>query len=102
MSAYSFSLFESDKGYMLYLKGAKIYDPDDDDWAAGMGDWTPKDPYLLLAETELNGQSWDKVQKKVEKTLKDFIKTETFKSSYFAKAKAITTGFDDGDLVRIR
>jgi hypothetical protein len=38
----------------------------------------------------------------IEAQLKYFLGTVRFKNSFFAKARAITTGFDDGDLVRIK
>jgi hypothetical protein len=34
--------------------------------------------------------------------LAEFLKSEVYRKSFFPNAKAITTGFDDGDLVRIK
>ncbi len=103
--AYKFGIFETPdvpSGYYLYLIGAKQYDPRDDDWAAGFGDFKPKSTYLGLPEKEFKDLKWDKVQTLIEKRVKQFVKSEEFKNSYFNDAKAITVGFDDGDLVRIK
>ena len=103
--AYKFGLFETPdvpSGYYLYLIGAKEYDEEDDDWAAGMGDFKPKDTYLPLPEKEFKKVEWEKVQQMVISTVKDFIKSDDFKSSFFNNAKAIAVGFDEGDLIRVK
>jgi|SRR5687767_5436007 len=103
--AYKFGIFETPdvpSGYYLYLIGAKKYDPQDDDWAAGFGDFRPKNTYLALPEKEFKNLKWEKVEKLVEKTVKRFTKSEEFKHSFFNNAKAIAVGFDDGDLVRVK
>jgi hypothetical protein len=100
--AYNFGIFESDKGYIMYLVGSNTYDKNDDGWTAGFGDYTPKDRYLKLPGDEFKNLDSEGVQEKIEKTIKEFLKTEAFKNSFLNKAKAITTGFDDGDLVRLK
>ena len=44
--AINFGIFESENGYQLYLAGFKVYDKDNDDWASGLGDFSPKDKYF--------------------------------------------------------
>lgn len=105
--AYGFGIFETpscSSGFAVYLFGAETYDPDDDDWAAGSGDYTPNDElmYLYLPEPEFKNLKWDKVQELVEKEVKKFIASEKFKSSFFERADAIVVGFDDGELVRLK
>ncbi len=39
---------------------------------------------------------------KVRSLLTDFVKTDLYNNSFFQHAKAIATGFDDGDLVEIQ
>ena len=99
--AYNFGIFETENGYTIYLIGSKEFDKDDSDWAAN-NDFVPKSKYYPLPEKEYKGLKWEKVLDKVKVHLEDFTKTGKFKNSFFAKAKAITTGFDDGDLVRIK
>ncbi|HKO79619.1 MAG TPA: hypothetical protein VJU78_04450 [Chitinophagaceae bacterium] len=76
-------------GYYLYLIGAKQYDQEDDDWAAGYGDYKPEDAYLGLPETEFKNVAWERVQEVVIKKVKGFIKSEVFKLSFFNNAKAL-------------
>jgi hypothetical protein len=98
--AYNFGLFESDKGYTLYLIGSAEYDAEDQDWACS-NDFEPADKYLLLPPGFQN-TSWENVQEKVIELLNNFMESETGLASFFARAQAITTGFDDGDLVLIK
>lgn len=103
--AYKFGIFETTdtlSGYYLYLVGSKEYDEDDDDWAAGFGDYKPKDTYLALPENEFKNVEWEKVEEMIIKKVKAFTKTDDFKSSFFNNAKAIAVGFDEGDLARVR
>lgn len=99
--AYNFGLIQIDNGYSLYLIGSKEYDVNNSDWAFSI-DFEPRMKYYPLTDTNYSKLSWDKVQGKVNEELKDFTASVTFKNSFFANAKAITTGFDDGDLVRIK
>lgn len=99
--AYNFGLIQIDNGYSLYLIGSKEYDVNNSDWAFSI-DFEPRMKYYPLADSNYSKLSWDKVQVKINEELKDFTASVTFKNSFFAKAKAITTGFDDGDLVRIK
>lgn len=99
--AYNFGLFETEQGYTIYLTGSKEYDKDDPDWATN-NDFEPAQKYYPLPTSEYKNVEWDKVLDKIKKQLQDFTNTEKFKNSFFAKAKAITTGFDDGDLIIVK
>jgi len=99
--AYNVGIFESVDGYMVYLIGSKEFDEEDSDWATNE-DFIPKNKYYRLPKQEFKDMKWDEVQTKIEQMLKDFINSDTFKRSFFSEAKAITTGFDDGDLIRVK
>lgn len=100
--AYNIGLIETDKGYSAYFMGARKYDENDSDWACDFGDYTPKKKYLDLSKTELKKLSWEELQNKIIVFVKDFMKTKTYENSFLHKATAITVGFDDGDLIRIK
>lgn len=97
--AFNFGIIESAKGYKIYLIGSKKYDEGDDDWATEE-DYVPKEKYFLLKDT--SGKKWEDVLKISVELVSQYVNSEGFKTSEFKKAQAITTGFDDGDLVRIK
>lgn len=99
--AYNFGLFETENGYTVYLIGSKEFDKDDSDWALNH-DFEPKLKYYPLPEKIYKSLKWEEVLMKVKSQLIDFKKSFHFKKSFFSKAKAITVGFDDGDLERIK
>lgn len=99
--AYNFGLFETENGYTIYLTGSKEYDKNDSDWAIN-DDFQPSLPNYPLPSKDYKNLKWKQVLDKVKSQLNDFTKTDNFKNSFFAKATAITAGFDDGDLVRIK
>jgi hypothetical protein len=100
--AYNFGIFESEKGYTLYLAGFKEYDKQNDDWAVGLGDFVPVENYFPLPKNEYKRLEWDEVQEKVSNMVKDYMGKDSFRNSFLDKAIAITTGFDDGDLLRLK
>lgn len=99
--AYNFGLFETENGYTIYLTGSKEYDKNDSDWATN-NDFEPSITNYPLPSSEYKSLKWEQVLDKIKSQIKDFTKTDKFKNSFFAKAKAITTGFDDGDLIKIK
>ena len=97
--AINFGLFESEKGYILYMTGSKFYDKDDDNWACEIN-YEPKKKYLTLenpAESD-----WKIIEVGVIKNISEFLNSENFKNSIFSNVSNITIGFDDGDLVKIK
>jgi len=102
--AYNFGIFESlaEAGYKMYLIGSDYYDQDSEDWCAGTGDLLPKMVYLDLPAKEFKGLDWQEVEKIIIDKVKEFTDTEIYKKSFFNQAQAITVGFDDGDLIRIK
>lgn len=99
--AFNFGLFETENGYTIYLIGSKEYDKDNPDWATN-SDFEPSLKYYPLPPSEYRNLKFEEVLDKIKSKLKDFTKTEKFKNSFFAKAKAITVGFDEGDLEMIK
>ena len=98
--AYNFGLFESDKGFMMYIVGAFEYSEEDDDWACIEPPAKPH-RYLRLPDA-LQTKPWDLILDYCENLLKDLEKEGSLNKTFLHNAKAITTGFDDGELVKIR
>lgn len=97
--AINFGLFESDKGYILYMTGSEFYDMDDDDWASEI-DYEPQKKYLTLGKSaEID---WEFLEDEVVKNITEILNSESFKNSMFSNVSNITVGFDDGDLVKIK
>ena len=99
--AYNFGLFETSKGYTVYLVGSKIYDTEETDWATEE-DFVPALKYYELQPFEFKNLQFEAVQNKIKQMIKNFMKTDIYKKSFFTKAIAITIGFDDGDLEKIK
>ena len=98
--AFNFGLFESDQGYMMYLVGGFEYSEEDDDWACIE---LPKREYRYLRFPEqVQSESWEEILDLSAMTLKELEKEGTLNKTLLMNAKAITTGFDDGKLVKIR
>ncbi|MDX5345607.1 MAG: hypothetical protein LPK19_00025, partial [Hymenobacteraceae bacterium] len=101
--AFNFGLFEDEEegGYAMYLLGSKNYDENDDSWASEE-DYAPEENYFPLNSDEFFKLDGEEVQEKVVTIISRFVRSDAFNNSFLRNAKAITTGFDDGELVRIR
>lgn len=99
--AFNFGLFESGDGFTMYLNGSKIFDKDDDDWAANM-DFEPKQKYFSFGKEFLKNKDWEDILKYSENLVETYIASEAFKTSIFAQAKGIAVGFDGGDLTILK
>lgn len=98
--AFNIGIYESENGFELYLVGGFEYDEYDDDWACiEMPD--ERHRYMTLP-TELSKLGWEDVLKNVANSLNELEKEGKFKTTILKNAEAITTGFDDGELVKIR
>ncbi|MDQ3799223.1 MAG: hypothetical protein M3384_07225 [Acidobacteriota bacterium] len=100
LCAFNFGLIETEKSYSAYLTGAKTFDSENDDWACAE-DFVPKEKYFELGD-EFAGEDWRKVEKKFIELLERCIYSTGFSQTFLAKAEAITCGFDDGELFRIK
>ena len=99
--AFNFGIFESPEGYKIYLIGAKKYDENDEDWAT-YEDYSPKEKYFPLEINTTDGKDWEEVLKISTDLVTQYVNSDDYKNSIFKNAKAITTGFDEGDLIRIK
>lgn len=99
--AFNFGLFESEEGFTMYLNGSKIFDEDDDDWAANL-DFEPKEKYFSFGTEFLKDKDWEDILKYSQNLIQTYIASEEFKTSIFAQAKGIAVGFDDGELTIIK
>ena len=97
--AFNVGLFESPEGFCAYLCGSKTYSEDDSEWACEE-DFTPAHRYCVLGE--LGGQGWKEVKESVIDSVREFLDSRPGADSFLAKARAVTVGFDDGDLVSVR
>ena len=98
--AFNFGLFESAKGYMIYIVGAFEYDEKDDDWACIE---LPQNPAAyLLFPNEMQSKSWENILDYSKNVLTELEKESGFDKTILKNAIAITTGFDEGELIKIR
>lgn len=98
--AFNLGLMESDQGYMMYFVGAFEYSEEDDDWAC-IEPPTKLYRYLKLPD-KVQNESWETILDLCAKALTELELNGTLNTTLIKKAKAITTGFDDGELVKIR
>jgi hypothetical protein len=96
--AYYFGILETTNGYETYLVGSKEFDEEDDDWACN-SDFEPENKYLKIGQ---KGTDWKLILEDVQQHIENYTHTLNFENSFLEKAKAIATGFDDGDLYRIK
>lgn len=98
--AFNFGIFEDQKvGYKLYITGSKIYDSEDDDWATEE-DYIPQEKYFNL-NIKSHEDDWEQVQDKVVEMIGMYQSNPDYRNSFLKEAKAVTTGFDDGELLRV-
>lgn len=96
IEALNFGIYETEDGFCLYLTGSENYDAEDDDWACDQDYETDSDN---LAITNADGMEWEQFLDKVAGILKSYFSQISASSPFIGKI--ITTGFDDGDLVRV-
>jgi hypothetical protein len=98
--AFNIGLFETDGGFMAYLVGAEHFDPENADWASDES-FTPRDRYVLLP-AQRGELTWQTVLVLAGDAARGFIASPEGVSTFLGKARAVTVGFDDGDLVRVK
>lgn len=101
ITAFNFGLFETTEGYVIYLTGANVFDENDEDWATQV-DFEPVEKYLIINPDEMSGIEWSKVLDKAVEVITKYLQSNDFRTSILRNAKAVTTGFDDGNLTRIK
>ena len=83
---------------MMYLIGAEIFDEKDENWACEV-DYEPKHKYLDLNDSKLNDSDWKYVLDYSVELISNYLKLN---DSFLNKIGNITTGFDDGNLTRLK
>ena len=121
--AVNIGMFETEGGYGVYLCGVTEYDKDDSDWACEP-EYELPDDYLMLQGPDYATMDWENFLEEMVKALKDILdnrenegrnifkgfvsrvkstfgKSENDRIERFFGNRIVTTGFDDGDLIRI-
>ncbi len=98
--AFNVGLFETEDGFSAYLAGAERYDPDDGNWACDEA-FTPRERHVALP-LRRGDVEWRRVLDLVAGAVRGFLGSTDGAGSFLAKAQAVTVGFDDGDLVRVK
>jgi hypothetical protein len=98
--AFNLGLMESDQGFMMYFVGAFEYSEDDDDWAC-IEPPTKPHRYLKLPN-KVQNETWETILEICKNALTELEKDGSLKITLLKSAKAITTGFDGGELIKIR
>ena len=101
IKAFNFGLFETENGCTMYLIGAKEYNEKDDDWATVI-DFEPTEKYFEIDKSIIKDKDWGEVLKLSTDLVNDYVQSQSFENSFLKNAEAITVGFDDGDLIRIK
>lgn len=97
--AFNFGIIETENDYKTYLVGTNNYDTENDDWACEE-DFTPKEKYLSLG-ADSKKWNWQEIQSIVKNGIEEFIETRISPLTFVHKAEYLTTGFDDGELLKI-
>lgn len=97
---FNLGLYESDEGFVMYLVGGFEYNEANDDWATLE---MPKQDYRYLLLPQLvQNKPWMLVLEYAKNTLLELESEGVFNKNILQNCKAITTGFDDGELIKIR
>ena len=91
ITTYNFGLFESSDDYTIFLVGINKYAQGQD--SVTRIDFEPSSMYYPLPKSEYKNLTREQVQDQLTSLLKNFIKTDTFKNSFLAKAYSITVDF---------
>jgi hypothetical protein len=75
------------------------YDADNKDWACGE-DFAPGEKYFPV--TFIHTKKWEELLLDAVTLASRFIQSPEFSRSFLATATAITVGFDDGELQRVK
>jgi hypothetical protein len=98
--AFNLGLTEGEDGFMMYFIGAFEYNENDDDWACVE---PPTKPYRYLTlPKNIQNQSWKTVSDLTRISLLELENDGSLNTTLIKNAIAITTGFDDSELIKIR
>ena len=91
IQTYNFGLFESPKENIIYLVGTNTYQ--EKNHSLIRIEFKPSDMFFRLPDNGFKNLNREQLLDKINSQLKDFTKTEKFKSSLLAKAQLIKTEF---------
>lgn len=101
IQALNFGIFESENGYTVYLTGSNEYDAAADDWACNE-DFVPNNRYLEFDQKEVSMLDWKEFLNLIVDSLRNIISLENYSEYKILNVANITSGFDDGDLVKLK
>jgi hypothetical protein len=99
ITAFRFSLGEAEEGYVLYLAGSVKYDEADDEWATYPPDFLAEKELIISAGEE---QEWYWMLLQVIYSLGRILRRSPLQDSFLGGSTPVYTGFEDGDLYRIK
>lgn len=92
IETYRFGLFEGEGEYTLFVTGYNTYRTKEK--TEIRIDFRPKEMYCLLSKHLHKGLNNLQVKNMLDAKLKEFVESQTFKSSFFSKAKCIRTDWN--------
>ncbi|GAB3864215.1 hypothetical protein GCM10028824_01480 [Hymenobacter segetis] len=99
ISAYRFGLGEVEEGYVLYLAGSKFYDEEDDEWAANPPEFLAAKELIISGDEE---REWYWILLEVIYVLGRVLRKMPVQTSFLGGTIPVYTGFESGDLYRIK
>lgn len=99
--ALNIGIFETEGGYSLYLCGATEYDEEDSDWACEPA-YEPDDTYLMFTGSDFSDMPWEDFLSNIQSALEEVLTSGDETIDSWLGERIVTTGFDDGDLIRVR
>lgn len=99
--AFNIGLFEVEDGFCAYLAGSHTFDEHSNDWAIDPV-YKPEAGYFQLPTSVCKFNDWQDCLVNVMSAVSVALTAPSLLASPVARAKAVTVGFDDGDLHRIR
>ncbi|MBH8556518.1 hypothetical protein [Hymenobacter negativus] len=99
ISAYRFGLGEVEEGYVLYLAGSKIYNEEHDEWAANLPEFLAAKELIISGD---DGREWYWILLDVIYVLGRALRKMLVQSSFLGGTIPVYTGFESGDLYRIK
>ena len=88
IAKYKLGLFESANDYTLFLVGVNTYDEDKNRSVTHI-EFEPTNMYFKIPQTYYENLNREQLLVKLTSQLKDFAKTEKFKTSFFTKANIV-------------
>ncbi|GAA4034232.1 hypothetical protein GCM10022409_18230 [Hymenobacter glaciei] len=97
--AFRFGLGEVEEGYVLYLAGSKNYNETDDEWAAFPPEFIAQKELIISAN---EGEEWYWVILEVIYSLGRTLRKSPIQDSFLGGNIPVYTGFESGDLYRLK